>query len=786
MKLVIVESPAKAKTIEKYLGSDYRVDASKGHIWDLPEKNMGIDFDNNYEPDLAPRKPEQTQTIERLKKEVQKAECVYLATDPDREGEAISYHLQSALGLDPNAQNRIMFNEISKKAVNEALKNPKYVNIGLVNAQQARRVLDRLVGYTLSPVLCKKIRNKLSAGRVQSAALRIVVDREKEISAFKPEEFWTVSVLLEKVGSKPQFKAVLSEKNGKKLKVKNKQQCDEALAVLENAPYIVSDVKKSVTLSKPQPPFTTSTMQQDAVNKLRMSSAMAMSVAQQLYEGFDIPGMGHVALVTYIRTDSVRVSTDAVAAARKRIAEVYGSEYVPSKPNFYASKKQAQDAHEAIRPINLEITPEFIKDKVSRNQYALYKLIYERFLASQAANAKFNSVSVAVKCGEYGLTATGKTKLFDGFLAIYAESKAAKKDKDDDTNENAVLPVLEVGDTLKKVKLNSEQRFTKPPTRFTEASLIKAMEERGIGRPSTYAAIMQTLYKRDYVSKDGKALVPGNLGVQVTEYLEQYFPEVVDVDFTAEMETRLDAIEENNEPWYKVVDEFYKPMIKKVNTALHGERIALKDEVSDVLCDKCGSPMVIKNGRYGKYLACSNYPACSNIKSLKEVVPPKETNVVCEICGAKMLERVGKYGKYLACSNYPNCTNIKSLKEVVPPKETNVVCEICGAKMLERVGKYGKYLACSNYPNCKNTKPINEVVAKCPKCGKDVVKRFSKHGRLFYGCTGYPACDFVSWDIPTGKLCPKCGSPLVFKNEEKTQVRCTNKGCKYTKGESRK
>lgn len=778
MKLVIVESPAKAKTIEKYLGSDYKVDASKGHVWDLPEKAMGIDFDHNYQPDLAPRKPEQTQTIERLRKEVQKAECVYLATDPDREGEAISYHLQCALGLDPKAQNRIMFNEISKKAVNEALNNPKFVNEGLVNAQQARRVLDRLVGYTLSPVLCKKIRNKLSAGRVQSAALRIVVDREKEISAFKPEEFWAVSVLLEKAGAKPQFKAALTEKNGKKLKVKNKEQCDQALAVLESSPYVVGNVKKSVTVGKPQPPFTTSTLQQDAVNKLRMSSAVTMSVAQQLYEGFDIPGMGHVALVTYIRTDSVRVSSDAVAAARNRIAQVYGEKYVPAKPNFYATKKQAQDAHEAIRPINLDITPEFIKDKVSKNQYALYKLIYERFLASQAENAKYNSVTVSVNCGEYGLTATGKTKLFDGYLAIYGETKS--KEKDADSVENAILPPLEVGDVLKKVKISSEQRFTKPPARYTEASLIKAMEERGIGRPSTYSAIMQTLYKRDYVTKDGKTLAPSNLGIQVTEYLQQYFSEVVDVDFTADMESRLDAIEENSEPWYKVVDGFYKPMLKKVNVAMHGERVALKDEVSDVTCEKCGSPMVIKTGRYGKYLACSNYPNCSNIRSLKETIPPKETDVVCELCGSKMLERVGKYGKYLACSNYPKCSNIKSLKETVPPKETDVVCEVCGAKMLERVGKFGKYLACSNYPTCKNTKPINEAVAKCPKCGKDVVKRFSKRGKLFYGCSGYPSCDFVSWDIPTGKLCPKCKAPLVFKNESKKEIRCSDKNCNYT------
>lgn len=732
MKLVIVESPAKAKTIGKYLGSDYKVDASRGHIWDLPEKTMGIDFNNNYQPDLAARKPEQNQTIQRLRNEVKHAESVYLATDPDREGEAISYHLQCALGLDPKEKNRIMFNEISQKAVNEAIRNPKYVNNGLVEAQQARRVLDRLVGYTLSPVLCKKIRNKLSAGRVQSAALRIVVDREKEIKNFKPEEFWSVSALLEKSGKKPQFKAALAEKDGKKVKIKNKQECDEALATLNSEQFIVSDVKKSVTKRAPQPPFTTSTLQQDAVNKLRLSSAMTMSVAQQLYEGFDIAGMGHVALVTYIRTDSVRVSTDAVNAARKRIAEVYGEKYLPSKPNFYATKKQAQDAHEAIRPINLDVTPEFIKDKVNKNQYSLYKLIYERFLASQAEKALYDSVNVNVKCGNYGLSVSGKTQVFDGFLAIYGESKTAKETDD---GMNTVLPPLEVGDVLNKIKLEHEQRFTKPPARYTEASLIKAMEERGIGRPSTYASIMQTLYRREYLSVEKKALVPSNLGIQVTDYLEQYFNEVVDVDFTADMESRLDAIEENNEPWYKVVDSFYKPLIKKVDVAMHGEKISVQDEPSDVICEKCGSPMVIKTGRYGKYLACSNYPKCSNMRSLKEKVPPKETNEVCPLCGGKMLERVGRYGKYLACSNYPQC---------------------------------------------KNTKALTEVVAKCPKCGKDVVKRVSKKGTVFYGCTGYPDCDFVSWDVPTGTLCPKCGAHLVQKQlRGKDVIRCSNKDCDY-------
>lgn len=735
MKLVIVESPAKAKTIAKYLGEGYKVDASRGHIWDLPEKTMGINFNNHYEPELEARKPEQKSTIARLRSEVAAAEQVYLATDPDREGEAISYHLQCALNLDPNAKNRIMFNEISKKAVNKAIQNPMYINKGLVDAQQARRVLDRLVGYTLSPVLCKKIRNKLSAGRVQSAALRLIVDREKEIAAFKPEEYWTVTAQLEKRGEQPSFLANLTEHNGKKFKIQNKEQCDTALSSLKNGVYTVSNVKKSVTYGRPQPPFTTSTLQQDAVNKLKMSSATAMSVAQQLYEGFDIAGMGHVALVTYIRTDSVRVSEDAVASARTHIAERFGAKYVPAKPNYYATKKQAQDAHEAIRPINLDVTPASIKDKVQRNQYLLYKLIYERFLASQAAYATYNSVNVSVTCNEYGLTATGRTLIFDGYLAIYGETKISSKD---DEQENAVLPPLEAGDTLDLCKLKPEQKFTKPPARFTEASIIKTMEEKGIGRPSTYAATMQTLYKREYVAKENKSLVPSNLGMQVTDYLEQYFSEIVDVQFTAEMEDKLDAIEDNGEPWYKIVDSFYQPMLKEVKDAMRGEKIVVADEMSEETCEKCGSPMVI---------------------------------------------RTGKYGKYLACSNYPNCSNIRSLKQTVPPKQTDIVCELCGSMMLERQGRYGKYLACSNYPNCKNTKPITEVVSKCPKCGKDVVKRVSKKGVVFYGCTGYPDCDFVSWDVPTGEKCPVCGAHLVYKKSGKKEViRCSDKNCKYDGG----
>ncbi len=734
MKLVIVESPAKAKTIAKYLGEGYVVDASKGHIRDLPEKEMGVDIDNHYKPVYKIRTKEQKETIARLKSKVDSAEKVYLATDPDREGEAISWHLQQTLKLKPEQCNRIMFNEISKSAVNKAIQSPASINMSLVNAQQARRVLDRLVGYTLSPVLCRKIQGKLSAGRVQSAALRIVVDRENEITSFVPEEYWNISAILEKRGDKPQFKSLLTGYKGKKLKITNKEQCDKVLSELHGNQYTVANVKKAVTYGKPLPPFTTSTLQQDAVNKLRMTSSNAMQIAQQLYEGLDVPSMGHVALITYIRTDSVRISAEAAASAREYLLQHYGQRYVPDTPNVYSSKKSAQDAHEAIRPINLELTPEMMKDKLQSGQYKLYKLIYQRFLASQSTKSQFDSVNVEIDCNGYTFSASGKTMIFDGYTAIYADNvKEDKTDKED--GDNVRLPALAVGDILNLIELKHEQKFTKPPVRYTEASLIKAMEERGIGRPSTYAATMFTLYKREYVIKDGKYLVPTELGKVVTDYLKEHFHDIVDVEFTAEMEDKLDSIEEDKAVWYDVVDEIYQPLKREVSAALNSSGLAVPDQPTDEVCEKCGAPMVIKSGRYGKYLACSNYPECCNRRSLNE----------------------------------------KS-----QPKLTDEICEKCGAHMLEREGKFGKYLACSNYPECKNTRSLNEVVATCPLCGKPVAKRTTKRGKIFYGCSGYPDCTFASWDIPTGTLCPQCGKPLVYADKDNTTVKCSDKQCNYT------
>ena len=557
MKLVIVESPAKAKTIEKYLGKDFVVDASGGHVRDLPEKKIGIDVKNNFKPEYVIY-PKKQDVVKRLAGLSRKAEKVYLATDPDREGEAISWHLMNALELEDN-YSRIMFNEISKRAVNEAIEKPGKINMDLVNAQQARRILDRLVGYELSPVLCKKIQGKLSAGRVQSAALKLIVDRDREIKAFVKEEYWTITAFLKKLsGSDIVFKAVLEAKNGKKIKLGNKEAADAALQELDGKDYIVDSVKKSVTFGNPPPPFTTSTLQQEASTKLGIASNVTMQLAQQLYEGLDLAGLGHIALVTYIRTDSTRVSAEATAKARETLKEKFGEKYVPEKPNVYKSRKNSQDAHEAIRPINLDLTPDMMKDKLQRNQYRLYKLIYERFLASQAAKAVYDSVNVTVRNGEYTFKSSGKTMTFDGYTRIYATTA-----KDEAGEDNEKIPPLTDGERLLLEKLLPEQKFTKPPAKYTEASLIKLLEDKGIGRPSTFATILSTLYKREYVKKDGKSLDPTELGKLVTVYLEKYFNDIVDAKFTAHMEEGLDLIEEEGADWHKILNDFYPPFKKK-------------------------------------------------------------------------------------------------------------------------------------------------------------------------------------------------------------------------------
>ncbi|MBR1868359.1 MAG: type I DNA topoisomerase [Clostridia bacterium] len=758
MQLIIVESPSKAKTIEKYLGGKYKVDASGGHVRDLPEKRLGVNVAKNFEPNYVVA-PDKKPVIKRLKEKVEKADKVYLATDPDREGEAISWHLQEVLGLSDKAR-RIEFNEISEKAVKEALKNPRDINYNLVDSQQARRVLDRLVGYKLSPLLCKRIKNGLSAGRVQSVALRIIVEKEREIRAFVPSEYWNLRATLKKGAKGTEFVGLLTEKKGKKFKPSNEKEAEEALATVKNSTIFVDEVKKSKNSSHALPPFTTSTMQQDASAKLNMSSPTCMQVAQHLYEGVETPE-GHLALVTYIRTDSVRISADAQASARKFIEEKYGKEYLPAKPNFYKTKKNAQDAHEAIRPIDVTLTPDKVKHLLDRNHYNLYKLIYERFIASQMSEAKYESVTVVAKAGDYGLRTMGRTILFKGFTAVYDDYRLNEVSEDDETVK--VVPSVEKGDELILVKADSEQKFTKPPVRFTDASLVRVMEEKGIGRPSTYATIISVLAKRKYTSKEGKYIAPTDIAFAITDMLVKYFPEIMDVSFTANMEDKLDDIENGGKDWHSIIADFYPPFHEKLNFAATDG-----DEITDIPCDKCGAPMIRKSGRYGKFLACSRYPECSNIKGENEEV----SDVKCEKCGAFMVYKTGKYGKFLSCPNYPECANVKPIDEVKAEEK----CEKCGGDMVIKTGRFGKYMQCRN---CKETKSIVEKAGVCPRCGKPAQKMTSKTGKIFYGCSGYPDCNFMSWDLPIGENCPKCGNYMVLGKDGKTK-KCSDKDCGYS------
>lgn len=756
MQLIIVESPSKAKTIEKYLGGKFKVDASGGHVRDLPEKRLGVNIADNYTPNYV-ISADKKAVIKRLKEKAEKADKIYLATDPDREGEAISWHLKEVLGLDERAQ-RIVFNEISETAVKEALKNPRDINYNLVDSQQARRVLDRLVGYKISPFLCKRIQGGLSGGRVQSVALKIVVDREREIRAFVPSEYWNLTAEVQGENSEV-FSAILEEKKGKKYKPSNESDASLCEDVVKNGKLVVKEVKKSVTKAHAFPPFTTSTMQQDASAKLNMSSSMCMQVAQHLYEGVETAN-GHLALVTYIRTDSVRVSPVAQAAARAYIEEKYGKEYLPSKPNVFKSKKNAQDAHEAIRPIDVSLTPEKAKPLLDRNHYNLYKLIYERFIASQMKDVEYNSVQISSNVGDYTLKTYGRTVKFKGYTAVYNDYRA---NEEDDGEKIKIIPDVKEGEILNLVSLAKEQKFTKPPVRYTDASLIRIMEEKGIGRPSTYATIISVLSKRKYTTKDGKNIVPTEIAFAITDMLNKYFADIMDISFTANMEDKLDGIENGGQDWRDIINEFYPSFADRLSKASTDG-----DEITDVLCDKCGAPMIRKSGRYGKFLACSKYPECANIKSENEEV----SNVKCDKCGEMMIYKSGKFGKFLACPNYPTCTNVKPIDEKVSEHK----CEKCGGVMVVKKGKFGNYLQCLD---CKETLSQTEKAGICPQCGKPTQKMTSRNGKTFYGCSGYPECNFMSWDMPNGEHCPICNSFIVIAKDGKTK-KCSNKDCDYT------
>ena len=687
--LVIVESPAKAKTISKYLGKNYTVEASMGHVRDLPKSKLGVDIEDNFNPKYITIRGK-GELIAKLKKAAKKADKIYLATDPDREGEAISWHLANILKISEDDTCRIVFNEITKSAVKESIKEARKINLNLVDAQQARRVLDRLVGYEISPILWKNVKWGLSAGRVQSAALKLICDKEEEIKAFEPKEYWTVDCVLKKERKK--FPIKLTKYENKKIEITTEEEAQKIIRELEKNEYRIDKVKKGNRLKNPLPPFTTSTLQQEASKKLNFMTKRTMSIAQALYEGVDVKGYGTVGLITYMRTDSVRISEEAQGKAIDFIKENYGNEYIPEKPRVYKGKKNIQDAHEAIRPSHIEITPEIAKASLSAEQYKLYSLIWKRFIASQMTSCSLNTNSIDIVNGAYSFKASGSTIKFDGFMKVYDYTT------EDDENDVS-LPVLEEGEILLPASVEGKQHFTQPPARYTEASFVKLLEEKGIGRPSTYVQNISTLLSRDYVSREKKNLIPTELGFIVNNIMSDYFKHIVDVDFTADMERKLDYIEEGSEEWKEVVGEFFAPLKVAIDKAEKEiSKVVIEDKVSDVPCDKCGRMMVIKRGRYGTFLACPGYPECHNAKPIVE-----ELEVPCPKCGGKILAKRSKKGKkFFGCSNYPNCDFVSWNEPIKEP------CSKCGSYMTIKYSKTkGKYAICSN-TECGNTMPLEE------------------------------------------------------------------------------
>jgi DNA topoisomerase-1 len=741
--LVIVESPAKAKTIAKYLGKNYTVKASVGHIMDLPKSKLGVDIENNFKPKYIQIKGK-APVVKELKSAAKKADRILIATDPDREGEAIAYHVAETVSSSVDNQEiyRVLFNEITKKAILQAIQHPGKIDNNKVDAQQARRVLDRLVGYQISPILWQKVRRGLSAGRVQSVALRLICEREDEINAFVPEEFWSLTALLE--GKlPPQFEAKLIKKDEEKLKVKNSEEVQHILTGLQNKNYVVAKVDKKERRRYPVPPFTTSKLQQDAGRKLGFTAKRTMGIAQSLYEGVDVGKEGTVGLITYMRTDSTRIGQEAQTEAREFIAGKYGKDYLPDRPPVYASAKSAQEAHEAIRPTSVLREPDAIKQYLEADQYKLYKLIWNRFVASQMNPAIIDQTSVDIKAGGYTFRATGSIVKFPGFMAVYLEDKAEDAAPDEDNGE-AVLPPLTEGEQLTLVKLDPKQHFTQPPPRFSEALLVKTLEEKGIGRPSTYAAIISTIQERDYVNKVENKFRPTELGVLVNNLLVNHFPVVMDVAFTAKMEGELDKIEEGQMPWVDAVRDFYQPFNESLEKA-QAEMKDFKAELTptDINCEKCGKPMVLKWGRNGQFLACSGYPECKNTKPF----------IRTESGGV----------------------------EAAPEEITDEICPKCGSGMVIKRGRFGKFLACSRYPECNHTQGMSTGVT-CPEDGGTIVERRSRFGKIFYSCANYPTCKYAIWYKPIPRACPQCNAPfLVEKYSKKTgpYIACLNKGCGY-------
>lgn len=792
--LVIVESPAKAKTINKYLGPEYSVMASLGHVRDLPKKGLGVDLKNQFEPtyEIIPGKEK---VIKELKAAAKGTTSIYIATDPDREGEAIGWHLAEELSARTRKVYRVMFNEITQKAVKEAFRNPGAIDSRLVDAQQARRIVDRLVGYKISPLLWKKVRRGTSAGRVQSVALRLVVEREREIRAFVSKEYWSITANFSG-HHPPPFDAALQKASGKNIEIDNADQSQEIVRRLEHARFVVDSVKKTEKKRNPVPPFITSKLQQEASRKLRFPVKKTMMVAQRLYEGIELGGEGSVGLITYMRTDSTRVSDDALADVRSYIGTSFGADYLPEKSVYYRSKKDAQDAHEAIRPTSTSYNPDEIRHYLSPDQYKLYKLIWQRFVASQMRPALFDQTSVEISADKYLFKATGSVMKFDGFLKVYAEGKDEKDEEDEELEHK--LPVLVEGEVLKLNKLVPEQHFTQPPPRFTEATLVKTLEERGIGRPSTYAAILTTIQDREYVVRQEGKFSPTELGFIINDLLVASFADIFDVQYTARMEEELDEIEEGKIAWTQALQEFYEKFEADLKTAgEHMTNIKALEEKTDETCEKCGSPMVIKWGRHGKFMACSGYPECKNTREISresaasgdgkpEVEQIEET---CENCGRPMTLKRGRFGQFLACTGYPECKTTRKLaasgsgRLSIPDVPLEEQCPQCGRHLVLKHGRFGEFTACSAYPECKYVKKKTLGIA-CPQpaCKGELVERKSRRGKIFYGCDQYPNCEFTAWNKPVSKPCPQCGAGYLLEKTTKKQGTihyCNAETCDY-------
>jgi len=733
--LLIVESPAKVKTISKFLGKDFTIKASIGHVKDLPRKDLGVDVDKDFEPTYVVIEGKE-KVLKDLKKAAKAVDVVFLGPDPDREGEAIAWHIAEELNGDSGKVLRVEFNEITERAVMEAVKHPRKIDMNLVDAQQARRVLDRLVGYKLSPLLWRKVRRGLSAGRVQSVALRLIVDRERAIEAFKSEEYWSITATLE--GKEPpRFDAKLFQTGEQKADIKNEEQAKGIIDDLQGRNFVVKKIEKKKRRRSPAPPFITSTLQQDASRKLRFTAKKTMMLAQQLYEGIELGEEGSTGLITYMRTDSVRTASEAQHEAREFIVKEFGKNYAPQKPPVYKSKKSAQEAHEAVRPTSVYRRPAEIKKFLEPDQYKLYKLIWERFVASQMESAHLEQTSIDIESGPYTFRATGTVVTFPGFMTLYTEGT------DNGKEEEAQLPVVTEGEELKLLGIAPKQHFTQPPPRYTEASLVKELEAKGIGRPSTYAAILSTIQDRKYTEKDEGKFKPTELGVVVSDLLVDRFSELMDYNFTANMEDHLDKIEEGGFKWVDVVMDFYKSFDKDLAEAMATlGKVKPQDIPTDQTCENCGRPMVIKWGRHGRFIACTGYPECKTTKPLNGQGGEEKPQAVDEPTGEK--------------------------------------CAKCGAPMVMKTGRFGKFISCSNYPKCKTTKAVS-IGIKCPEDGGEIVEKRTKKGKLFYSCGNYPKCKFATWYRPVDKKCPGCGASIMIEKRTKKEevLACLKKECGY-------